>query len=58
MSFKVVFFFHSQTRATLRLVFPFHREVKKNVKLRRQSESQVRLSPSNPKKKLNACCGL
>ncbi|KAM8750358.1 ras and EF-hand domain-containing protein isoform 1-T1 [Acanthopagrus schlegelii] len=34
------------------------REVKKNVKLRRQSESQVRLSPSNPKKKLNACCGL
>ncbi|XP_073327478.1 ras and EF-hand domain-containing protein isoform X2 [Pagrus major] len=34
------------------------REVKKNVKLRRQSDSQVRLSPSNPKKKLNACCGL
>ncbi|XP_070686999.1 ras and EF-hand domain-containing protein [Pempheris klunzingeri] len=34
------------------------REVKKNVKLRRQSESQVKLSQSNPKKTLNACCGL
>ncbi|XP_045894104.1 ras and EF-hand domain-containing protein isoform X1 [Micropterus dolomieu] len=34
------------------------REVKKNVTLRRQSDSQVRLSPSNPKKTLNACCGL
>uniref|UniRef100_A0AAQ4PCF2 RAS and EF-hand domain containing 2 n=1 Tax=Gasterosteus aculeatus aculeatus TaxID=481459 RepID=A0AAQ4PCF2_GASAC len=34
------------------------REVKKSVKLRRQSFSQVRLSPSNPKKTLNACCGL
>ncbi|XP_044048050.1 ras and EF-hand domain-containing protein isoform X2 [Siniperca chuatsi] len=34
------------------------REVKKNVKLRRQSGSQVRLSSSNPKKTLNACCGL
>ncbi|XP_078113063.1 ras and EF-hand domain-containing protein isoform X3 [Sander vitreus] len=34
------------------------REVKKNVKLRRQSNSQVRLSQSNPKKTLNACCGL
>nr|XP_033491537.1 ras and EF-hand domain-containing protein [Epinephelus lanceolatus] len=34
------------------------REVKKNVKLRRQSDSQVRLSQSNPKKTLNACCGL
>ncbi|XP_074489099.1 ras and EF-hand domain-containing protein isoform X2 [Sebastes fasciatus] len=33
------------------------REVKKNVKLRRQSDSQVRLSQSNPKKTLNACCG-
>uniref|UniRef100_A0A8C4EX44 RAS and EF-hand domain containing 2 n=1 Tax=Dicentrarchus labrax TaxID=13489 RepID=A0A8C4EX44_DICLA len=33
------------------------REVKKNVKLRRQSDSQVRLSPTNPKKTLNACCG-
>lgn len=36
----------------------FHREVKKNVKLRRQSDSQVRLSPTNPKKTLNNCCGL
>ncbi|XP_075946010.1 ras and EF-hand domain-containing protein [Anarhichas minor] len=34
------------------------REVKKNVTLRRQSDSQVRLSQSNPKKTLNACCGL
>ncbi|KAI3371327.1 hypothetical protein L3Q82_023947 [Scortum barcoo] len=34
------------------------REVKKSVKLRRQSDSQVRLSPSNTKKTLNACCGL
>ncbi|XP_041853798.1 ras and EF-hand domain-containing protein [Melanotaenia boesemani] len=34
------------------------REVKKNGKLRRQSESQVRLSPTNPKKTLNSCCGL
>ncbi|XP_070828657.1 ras and EF-hand domain-containing protein [Chaetodon trifascialis] len=34
------------------------REVKKNVKLRRQSDSQVRLSPSNPKRTLDACCGL
>ncbi|KAL6106781.1 uncharacterized protein ACO6RY_10569 [Pungitius sinensis] len=34
------------------------REVKKSVKLRRQSGSAVRLSPSNPKKTLNACCGL
>ncbi|XP_034390341.1 ras and EF-hand domain-containing protein [Cyclopterus lumpus] len=33
------------------------REVKKNVKLRRQSDSQVKLSQSNPKKTLNACCG-
>ncbi|XP_054475464.1 ras and EF-hand domain-containing protein isoform X2 [Anoplopoma fimbria] len=34
------------------------REVKKNVKLRRQSDSRVRLSQSNPKKTINACCGL
>ncbi|XP_040893459.1 ras and EF-hand domain-containing protein isoform X2 [Toxotes jaculatrix] len=34
------------------------REVKKNVKLRRQSDSQVRLSQINPKKTLNSCCGL
>ncbi|XP_067445831.1 ras and EF-hand domain-containing protein isoform X1 [Thunnus thynnus] len=34
------------------------REVKKNVKLRRQSDSEVRLSQSNPKKTLNSCCGL
>ncbi|XP_068459591.1 ras and EF-hand domain-containing protein [Clinocottus analis] len=34
------------------------REVKKNVKLRRQSDSQVKLSQSNSKKSLNACCGL
>ncbi|XP_029378573.1 ras and EF-hand domain-containing protein isoform X2 [Echeneis naucrates] len=34
------------------------REVKKNVKLRRQSDSQVRLSPTNPKKTLNSCCRL
>ncbi|XP_054865342.1 ras and EF-hand domain-containing protein isoform X1 [Amphiprion ocellaris] len=34
------------------------REVKKNVKLRRQSDSQVRLSQNNPKKTLNSCCGL
>ncbi|XP_042352289.1 ras and EF-hand domain-containing protein [Plectropomus leopardus] len=34
------------------------REVKKNVKLRRQSDSQVKLSQSNTKKTLNACCGL
>ncbi|KAG8012636.1 Ras and EF-hand domain-containing protein [Nibea albiflora] len=34
------------------------REVKKNVKLRRESDSQVRLSPTSPKKTLNACCGL
>uniref|UniRef100_A0A3Q1ERQ9 RAS and EF-hand domain containing 2 n=1 Tax=Acanthochromis polyacanthus TaxID=80966 RepID=A0A3Q1ERQ9_9TELE len=33
------------------------REVKKNVKLRRQ-DSQVRLSQNNPKKALNSCCGL
>ncbi|XP_067091350.1 ras and EF-hand domain-containing protein isoform X1 [Osmerus mordax] len=34
------------------------REVKRNVKLRRQSESQVKLSLANPKKTLNNCCGL
>ncbi|XP_047451319.1 ras and EF-hand domain-containing protein isoform X2 [Mugil cephalus] len=34
------------------------REVKKNVRLRRQSDSDVRLSPNNPKKTLNNCCGL
>ncbi|KAM8891375.1 ras and EF-hand domain-containing protein [Spinachia spinachia] len=34
------------------------REVKKNVKLRRRSGSKVRLSESNSKKTLNACCGL
>ncbi|XP_071388253.1 ras and EF-hand domain-containing protein isoform X2 [Centroberyx affinis] len=34
------------------------REVKKNVKLRRQSDSQVKLSSANPKKTLNSCCGL
>ncbi|XP_029010708.1 ras and EF-hand domain-containing protein [Betta splendens] len=34
------------------------REVKKNVKLRRQSDSQVRLSQVNPKRTLNSCCGL
>ncbi|XP_034089518.1 ras and EF-hand domain-containing protein [Gymnodraco acuticeps] len=34
------------------------REVKKNVTLRRQSDSQVRLSPSGKRKSLNACCGL
>ncbi|XP_018519920.1 LOW QUALITY PROTEIN: ras and EF-hand domain-containing protein [Lates calcarifer] len=34
------------------------REVKKNVKLRRQSDSQVKLSQTNPKKTLNNCCGL
>ncbi|XP_022609902.1 ras and EF-hand domain-containing protein-like [Seriola dumerili] len=34
------------------------REVKKNVKLRRQSDSQVRLSPTDPKKTLNNCCRL
>uniref|UniRef100_A0A667WRG5 RAS and EF-hand domain containing 2 n=1 Tax=Myripristis murdjan TaxID=586833 RepID=A0A667WRG5_9TELE len=34
------------------------REVKKNVKVRRQSDSQVRLTPTNPKKTLNSCCGL
>nr|XP_046249035.1 ras and EF-hand domain-containing protein isoform X2 [Scatophagus argus] len=34
------------------------REVKKNVKLRRQSDSQVRLSPSNSKKTFNTCCRL
>lgn len=34
------------------------REVKKNVKLRRHSDSEVRLSPSNQKKALNNCCGL
>ncbi|KAF3854793.1 hypothetical protein F7725_022848 [Dissostichus mawsoni] len=33
-------------------------KVKKNVTLRRQSDSQVRLSPSGQKKSLNACCGL
>lgn len=33
------------------------REVKKNVKLRRESGSEVKLSQSNPKKTLNACCG-
>lgn len=36
----------------------FRREVKKNVKLRWQSDSEVRLSSSNPKKTFNACCGL
>ncbi|KAM9854093.1 ras and EF-hand domain-containing protein [Aulostomus maculatus] len=34
------------------------REVKKNVKLRRQSDSQVRLNKNNSKKTLNNCCGL
>ncbi|XP_035497769.1 ras and EF-hand domain-containing protein isoform X2 [Scophthalmus maximus] len=34
------------------------REVKKNVKLRRQSDSEVKLSESNAKKTLNSCCGL
>ncbi|XP_028287987.1 ras and EF-hand domain-containing protein [Parambassis ranga] len=34
------------------------REVKKNVKLRRQSNSQVKLSESSAKKTLNSCCGL
>ncbi|KAM3869896.1 ras and EF-hand domain-containing protein [Diretmus argenteus] len=34
------------------------REVKKSVKLRRQSDSQVKLSPNNSKKTLNNCCGL
>ncbi|CAB1443849.1 unnamed protein product [Pleuronectes platessa] len=34
------------------------REVKKNVNLRRESGSQVKLSQSNPKKTLNDCCGL
>ncbi|XP_026167426.1 ras and EF-hand domain-containing protein [Mastacembelus armatus] len=34
------------------------REVKKNVRLRRQSDSQVRLNQINPKKTLNSCCGL
>ncbi|XP_069384536.1 ras and EF-hand domain-containing protein isoform X2 [Paralichthys olivaceus] len=34
------------------------REVKKNVKLRRESDSEVRLSQSNPKKTLNSCCKL
>ncbi|XP_039989311.1 ras and EF-hand domain-containing protein [Xiphias gladius] len=34
------------------------REVKKNVKLRPQSDSQVRLSQTNPKKTLNSCCRL
>uniref|UniRef100_A0A7N6F5U0 EF-hand domain-containing protein n=1 Tax=Anabas testudineus TaxID=64144 RepID=A0A7N6F5U0_ANATE len=34
------------------------REVKKNVKLRPQSDSQVRLSQTNSKKTLNSCCGL
>lgn len=44
---------------SLRLIFPsFRREVKKNVKLRRQSESEVKLSSSNPKKTFNGCCGL
>lgn len=44
---------------SLRLIFPsFRREVKKNVKLRRQSDSEVKLSSSNPKKTFNGCCGL
>ncbi|KAM6961201.1 ras and EF-hand domain-containing protein [Aplochiton taeniatus] len=34
------------------------REVKKNVKLRRQSNSHVELSPTNPVKKLKNCCAL
>ncbi|KAM4619337.1 ras and EF-hand domain-containing protein [Polymixia lowei] len=34
------------------------REVKKNVKLRRNSDSQVKLSPTSPKKTLNNCCGI
>ncbi|KAM3609540.1 uncharacterized protein V6R79_016602 [Siganus canaliculatus] len=34
------------------------REVKKNVKLRRQSDSQVRLSPSSPKTTFSSCCRL
>ncbi|XP_061577863.1 ras and EF-hand domain-containing protein [Cololabis saira] len=34
------------------------REVKKMGKLRRKSESQVRLSEINPKKTLSGCCGL
>uniref|UniRef100_A0A3Q0T750 RAS and EF-hand domain containing 2 n=1 Tax=Amphilophus citrinellus TaxID=61819 RepID=A0A3Q0T750_AMPCI len=42
------------TEAVLHLA----REVKKNVKLRPQSDSQVRLSQTSPKKTLNSCCGL
>ncbi|KAF3688840.1 Ras and EF-hand domain-containing protein [Channa argus] len=34
------------------------REVKKNVKLRPQSDSQVRLNQTDPKKTFNSCCGL
>uniref|UniRef100_A0A673CKG7 Ras and EF-hand domain-containing protein-like n=1 Tax=Sphaeramia orbicularis TaxID=375764 RepID=A0A673CKG7_9TELE len=34
------------------------REVKKNVTLRRQSNSQVRLNQTNRMKTLNGCCGL
>ncbi|KAK2842249.1 hypothetical protein Q5P01_012449 [Channa striata] len=34
------------------------REVKKNVKLRRLSDSQVRLNQTDPKKTFNSCCGL
>uniref|UniRef100_A0A669E3G5 RAS and EF-hand domain containing 2 n=1 Tax=Oreochromis niloticus TaxID=8128 RepID=A0A669E3G5_ORENI len=42
------------TEAVLHLA----REVKKNVKLRPQSDSQVRLNQISPKKTLNNCCGL
>ncbi|XP_056137291.1 ras and EF-hand domain-containing protein [Lampris incognitus] len=34
------------------------REVKKNVKLRRESDTRVKLSSANPKKTLDSCCGL
>ncbi|XP_075894044.1 ras and EF-hand domain-containing protein isoform X2 [Nelusetta ayraudi] len=34
------------------------REVKKNAKLRRQSDSEVTLSPSNSKKSFSTCCRL
>lgn len=39
-------------------IFSFRREVKKSVTGRRQSDSQVRLSPARPKTTFDGCCRL
>lgn len=52
------FSFRNHENPQICFFFSFHREVKKNVKLKPESDSQVRLSPSNTKKTFNTCCGL